>query len=170
MGSGPASGFPGDPKEWNPCGFIGWIWGGSSDKWTDHLLLLREVDKTNHEMEFVENWGEIRTNLIFVNQNRAETFIWQEIGSQIRKVYEILVRLVGATLHLNRKTVKYTRNHTFFSKNPRISAMCVRVLELFLGISFSWLIARIFWQLAMKRRFLKRVPALKQLADAPKKY
>ena len=90
--------------------------GGSSDKWTDHLLLLREVDKTNHEMEFVENWGEIRTNLIFVNQNRAETFIWQEIGSQIRKVYEILVRLVGATLHLNRKTVKYTRNHTFFRK------------------------------------------------------
>ena len=90
--------------------------GGSSDKWTDHLLLLREVDKTNHEMEFVENWGEIRTNLIFVNQNRAEAFIWQEIGSQIRKVYEILVRLVGATLHLNRKTVKYTRNHTFFRK------------------------------------------------------
>ena len=38
----------------------------------------------------------------------AEAFIWQEIGLQIRKVYEILVHPAGQRLHLSRKTVKDT--------------------------------------------------------------
>lgn len=38
----------------------------------------------------------------------AEAFIWQEIGLQIRKVYEILVHPADQRLHLIRKTVKDT--------------------------------------------------------------
>ena len=76
----------------------------------NHLLLIIGPGKSNQEVDFLGKTGELYTFLIFENQNRAEGFIWQEIGSKIRKVCEILVHLVGVKLYLNRKSAKDKRN------------------------------------------------------------
>ena len=65
--------------------------GGESDLCLHHLLLIIGPGKSNQEVDFLDKTGELHTVLIFENQNRAEGFIWQEIGSKIRKVCEILV-------------------------------------------------------------------------------
>ena len=110
--------------------------GGGLDLCLYHLLMSIEPVKTNQEVDFLDKTGKIQTNLTFGNQNRAEGFIWQEIGSKIRKVCENLVHPVGVTLYLNRKTVKDRRNRLYidgfavnfqgpnFAPNNRWSPFC----------------------------------------------
>ena len=102
-------------------------------------------------MYFLEKTGKIQANPIFENQNRAEGFIWQEIGSKIRKVCEILVHPVGVTLYLNRKTVKDRRNRLYI-RNVDGFAVNFWGPNLFIfdnlrKISHNGQFARIFWQI-----------------------
>ena len=82
--------------------------GGGLDLCLNHLLLIIGPGKSNQEVDFLGKTGELYTFLIFENQNRAEGFIWQEIGPNIRKVCEILVYPHDQRLHLIRKTMKDT--------------------------------------------------------------
>lgn len=74
----------------------------------EHLLLLVETENSNREMEIINNWAEKRRFQSLKTRIGPESFFWQEIGSQIRKVYEILVHPADQRLLLIRKNVKVT--------------------------------------------------------------
>ena len=81
----------------------------------------------------------------------AEAFIWQEIGLQIRKVYEILVHPAGQRLHLIRKTVKDTIILVSFCCFwIKLRALMFDFLDFLLKIARYGQFARIFWQIGHK--------------------
>ena len=81
----------------------------------DHHLLLIETENEQSWDGNGEKQAKIHIKLLLKTRFGAESFIWQEIEAQIRKVYQILVHPIGATLYLNRKTVKDTHNRLFVS-------------------------------------------------------
>jgi len=81
----------------------------------------------------------------------AEAFIWQEIGLQIRKVYEILVHPADQRLHLIRKTVKDTIILVSFCCFwIKLRALMIDFLDFLLKIARYGQFARIFWQIGHK--------------------
>ena len=61
--------------------------GGDSDLWRDHLLLRIETEKSNHEIEIDRKHAKYEQIWSLKTRFGAESFIWQEIKSQNRKVY-----------------------------------------------------------------------------------